>query len=419
MDLAYWYALRERGSVNCLINGLDGFHELGNGEVDAFADRLPRVWSGESEGFYANELARLRRRPSRIRAALNWWYRRRPLRDLLAGLDLEYVAKNHPDELEALDSSYSRGVYHTPTGWEDREHSGAFFGVSHAMLGRTAYLKQLAAHEPLKRVFFIHDTIPCDFPQFCRKHEGLRHLLRIRNAFRYGTHLVVNSNYTLERLENWRLLMALPERPMEVIPIGLEPRFVDGSDGDAQQSGRSYFVVLGTIEPRKNHMLLLEVWKNFVATLPEAEVPQLKVVGGSGWDNDEVMKLLSDDILRPHVEHLDALADNVLRPLLQRARAMLFPSFVEGWGMPMVEALGMRVPVIASDIPAFHEAGQGVPELHDPTDKEGWSQAILEHAQDTSPAREAQLHRMNTFVPPTWEDHFRQLEKFVGTDALS
>jgi glycosyltransferase involved in cell wall biosynthesis len=93
---------------------------------------------------------------------------------------------------------------------------------------------------------------------------------------------------------------------------------------------------------------------------------------------------------------------------------MLFPSFVEGWGMPMVEALALGVPVIGSDIPPFREAGQGIPELLSPHDGNGWASRILEYAAKGSHARKEQRERLANFRPPSWEDHFNKLSTWLG-----
>ena len=108
-------------------------------------------------------------------------------------------------------------------------------------------------------------------------------------------------------------------------------------------------------------------------------MPELVLIGRRGWDNETVFRLLDRcEALRGHIREMNGVLDDELWPLLRGASAMLFPSFVEGWGMPMVEALSMGVPVIGSDIPPFKEAGQGVPLLLSPLDGKAWAEAILE-----------------------------------------
>jgi len=124
------------------------------------------------------------------------------------------------------------------------------------------------------------------------------------------------------------------------------------------------------------------------------------------------------DSLKPHVVEMNAVGDEQLWPLLRGARAMLFPSFVEGWGMPMVEALTLGVPVIASDIPAFREAGVGIPDLLPPLEGGAWGQAVLDYTSPGSEARAAQLALLTRYRPPTWSEHFAKLLDWLGPESL-
>jgi glycosyltransferase involved in cell wall biosynthesis len=90
---------------------------------------------------------------------------------------------------------------------------------------------------------------------------------------------------------------------------------------------------------------------------------------------------------------------------LAGARALLLPSFAEGYGMPVAEALAASVPVIASDLAALREVGGDVPDYLDPIDGLGWYNAIVEYACDDSPARQAQLDRLLKWSPTRWGEH--------------
>jgi glycosyltransferase involved in cell wall biosynthesis len=103
-----------------------------------------------------------------------------------------------------------------------------------------------------------------------------------------------------------------------------------------------------------------------------------------------------------------------MRGHLASARALLFPSLVEGYGLPLVEALQVGTPVIASDLPVFREIGQGVPDFLDPRDERGWEEAILSYAEDRGSRRTAQLSRMESFRAPTWEDHFTKIDSWLA-----
>ena len=92
------------------------------------------------------------------------------------------------------------------------------------------------------------------------------------------------------------------------------------------------------------------------------------------------------------------------------ARALLFPSFVEGWGMPLVEALSVGIPAIVSDIPAFAEATQGLAPRLDPRDPVAWAAMVRRYADAQDPTRSAAIAALAGFVIPTWEKQFADFE---------
>lgn len=166
-----------------------------------------------------------------------------------------------------------------------------------------------------------------------------------------------------------------------------------------------YFLCVGTIEPRKNHLLLLNLWRDMAERMPAAAVPKLVIVGRRGWENEQVLDMLDRcPALVPHVEERNGCSDRALRDLLRGARALLLPSFAEGYGMPVAEALSVGTPVICSDLPALHEAGGDAPDFRDPLDGPGWRAAILDH-HIGGPLRAAQLGRVPRWRSPTWGQH--------------
>ena len=85
--------------------------------------------------------------------------------------------------------------------------------------------------------------------------------------------------------------------------------------------------------------------------------------------------------------------------------------------MPLVEAMGGGVPAICSDIPAFREAGQDMAEYISPLDSVAWREAILDYMAPDSKTRAAQVDRLRNYVIPTWEKHFKEMDKVLGFDA--
>lgn len=145
------------------------------------------------------------------------------------------------------------------------------------------------------------------------------------------------------------------------------------------------------------------------------DAPRLVIVGRRGWENENIIDLLDRSPgLRRHVSEFNALGDRALAALMQQARALLMPSFSEGFGMPVNEALARGLPVIASNLAVFSETAGAVPDYLDPLDGIGWSRTIRDYAVLSSPLRKAQLERLKTWRPPDWDAHFAIVETMLN-----
>jgi glycosyltransferase involved in cell wall biosynthesis len=148
--------------------------------------------------------------------------------------------------------------------------------------------------------------------------------------------------------------------------------------------------------------------------------PRLLIIGERGWEAEGVFRLLDgSEKLRRHVIELGGCSDAEMGRHLASARALLFPSFVEGYGLPMTEALGAGVPVIASDLPVFRELCGSVPDYLASRDESAWEAAIVDYARPDSAARAAQLERMQNFTPPDWTTHFKKVEAWLANLSSS
>lgn len=141
----------------------------------------------------------------------------------------------------------------------------------------------------------------------------------------------------------------------------------------------NYAVICCTIEPRKNHRLLVQIWREMYRSNRETLIP-LVIVGGNGWlSNDLISELNMDIKMHPYIIHLGRLLDNERDLIISNARFSLFPSFGEGFGMPVAESLKLGTPVISSNNSSMPEAGQELTELIDVIDTKKWYETILEY----------------------------------------
>lgn len=294
-----------------------------------------------------------------------------------------------------------------------------YVNTSHGRLFRRA-LSRWLGDARIRGVFFVHDLIPLEFPEFVRQREPARHAARLQTVATHARCVIVNSQATRTALLDYLQQQRWRVPPVAVLPLGIDRRFGRDDGAAPLHAGAPYFVLLGTIEPRKNHLLLLQVWRRLVQSAGAA-APRLVLVGRRGWENQNVFNLLDRcTLLARHVVECADLTDTEVAALLRGARALLAPTFGEGYGLPVAEALALGTPVIASAIAAHREVGGDCAEYLDPLDGAGWMQAIGDYAAPGSPRRERQLQRLQHYRPPSWDTHLScalQLIRTAGQTA--
>ncbi len=294
-----------------------------------------------------------------------------------------------------------------------RERRSLFLLVSHRLMEKPEPIAELraagAAFIPL-----VHDLIPATHPEYARPGVAMQHLRRVETVASLASGIIVNSSATAAVLQPHLVRQADPP-DVVVAPLGIE--MPEPGDDVAAMPTEPYFVSIGTIEPRKNHLLLLHLWRDFAAKWGPA-APRLVLVGRRGWENENVLDLLERcTLLKGLVTEAGSLPDPDVAALLAGSRALLFPSFAEGYGLPLAEALAAGAPAICSDLPALREVGGDVPEYLDPLDGAGWRRMVLDYATPDSRARSAQLTRMRAWTAPGWDDHFEAVDGLLARVA--
>jgi glycosyltransferase involved in cell wall biosynthesis len=286
--------------------------------------------------------------------------------------------------------------------------SRIYVNVSHEGLHAGRTMAEWFKRDRLHPIFLLHDLIPITHPEYVRDGHAARHAHRLATMLKQGASILTNSAFTAQELHRHAAKLAVRTPPIDVAL--LSAGFADTARTASPEAASPYFVVVGTIEPRKNHLLLLHVWRQ-MAERSGPDIPKLLIIGRRGWENENAIDLIERcAAIHDHVLECGSVPDAVLRRLMKGASAVLFPSFVEGYGMPLAEALMLGVPVIASDIEVFREIAGDIPDFVHPLDGPSWRRVIQDYAQPGSARRQAQLNRLRDFRAPTWDEHFQVFE---------
>lgn len=261
----------------------------------------------------------------------------------------------------------------------------------------------------LRPIYMIHDLIPLTHSEFCNPRAVGRHRGRVTKAIESASGIIANSEATAQELRAFAAAEGLSMPPTIAAWLAgaeLQPP-------SAIPLAR-HFVCVSTIEGRKNHFTLLQIWRRLAERLGSA-TPKLIIVGQKGAQASHVEGMIERcEVIRGHVIVLSNCSDEELGRWIGTAIALLLPSFAEGFGLPMVEAFQLGTPAIASDLPCFREIGQGIPTLIDPLDAMSWQKAI-ESFLENCPERRRQLDLLRNYLAPSWDDHFAKVERWLST----
>ncbi|TGQ66893.1 MAG: glycosyltransferase family 4 protein [Mesorhizobium sp.] len=210
---------------------------------------------------------------------------------------------------------------------------------------------------PMPRVVTIHDLVWAYAPETMRWQTWGAERIFAGAAVRRADAIVVDSDATMGAL---RQRYPGLEAPVTTIYPGYT-RLVPG-DIEAVRTrfgiDRTYLLFVGTLEPRKNLVRLLEAWAGLGSAVRSGHL--LVIAGGQGWHLGDLRSHLARLKISDQVRLTGYLDDNDLASLYAGARALTMPSLYEGFGLPILEANGFGVPVLTSNISSMPEiAGEG------------------------------------------------------------
>ena len=253
------------------------------------------------------------------------------------------------------------------------------------------YTHPLLALAP--RVVTIHDLTFLLFPEMHTR--GRRWIMPffIRRAMKHAEAVIFVSKATqndAERLlpagSNLRSVVPLGETPCPPIPLGDH-----SSDGVLSDMGvgRPYLLFVGTLEPRKNIVRIVQAFERIAKDHPALT---LVLAGKLGWHTEEIVAAITNSPVHSRIHHLGFVSEIEKSALLSNCEMLVYPSLYEGFGLPVLEAMAAGVPVITSNLSSLPEVAGDAAVLVDPNSTDAIAAAmkqILEHQSLANRLRDA------------------------------
>ncbi|MDY7523909.1 glycosyltransferase family 1 protein [Sphingomonas sp. 10B4] len=234
----------------------------------------------------------------------------------------------------------------------------------------------------------LYDLIPLMFPEFApgsEFHEQFNYHYRALTRLAESIFSISETSAETLRLF-WRdrgLLEGAP--PIHVVPLAAPVQAdtagtlteVDKAKLNDIQGEEDFVLYVSTIEPRKNHQLLLDVWRDLYSERGE-NCPKLVLVGVKGWGSDDLVAAASkmNAFTAGKIVFESGISDKLLVELYRRSLFSVFPSYFEGWGLAATEAASFGKVCLVSNTSALVEATHGVMPSRHPLDFVGWKSEI-------------------------------------------
>ncbi len=274
--------------------------------------------------------------------------------------------------------------------------------------GRVAFFRGLSQEQLNCFYFILYDLLPFTHPEFFIAHAPQEIINGYARVVRAAQHVAFISPYTRDAYYR-RLLRRPCSSPGPVLPLGSDG-LGERPTGGALRRPRPKFTVVGTLEPRKNHALILDV---FEPLLHQIEGLRLVFLGQVGWVDPLLMERVRSLAAGrcPGFEHVADPSDEVIREHVLESWATIYISAAEGFGLPPVESLWLGTPVIASAaVPSLEGINPAGVHLAEPLDAFHLREAVLAFLEATYAKRKSEEALRLTL--PTWGSFAMEVAKW-------
>lgn len=262
----------------------------------------------------------------------------------------------------------------------------------------------------VKIVTICYDLIPIKFPLYCFvnfSNEFSEYLINILHGSNY---IFCISNNTKEDLENFVNNSGAPSPKIKTLRLGtsLYENYNHSKKTIDSKPQSKFILYVSTIETRKNHRLIVDVY--ILAKKKNIDLPNIVFIGMKGWGVESLLKEINiDSYLKSKILFLNNIDDNDLGEFYKNSLFCVYPSFYEGWGLPIVEAASFGKVTICSNIRSLREAGGKYMKYINPESTESWLDAMHSLSSNNLLLEKIQNKIIKHFPLQKWEDTAKQL----------
>lgn len=293
-----------------------------------------------------------------------------------------------------------------------------FFDLDAAWMCRMkrSYLLPLLKKQGVRIVAHIYDIISITHPQYCLERGVYNFMDFIGAHLQYADSIIVNAQATVDELKALTDRIGCKLPPCQVVPLGADfggrQIIEDGQMPEklvAIVKDKPYILMVGTIEPRKNHKLLLAAYDKGLKALGY----NIIFAGYLGWNMEEFKETLHNHPdYGTRIHHLEGMEDDAITYLYQNAQFLAFCSYTEGFGLPIIEAIRRGTPVLSADVPVLREVGGEYCVWFEQDNAEELCERIQEFAA-SKPHYDHLKKRIEGYETISWEESFRQLRDIL------
>jgi alpha-1,3-rhamnosyl/mannosyltransferase len=240
------------------------------------------------------------------------------------------------------------------------------------------------ANKPLLAT--VMDVIPLSHPQFLKSKSRYLKSFLWKKLTQRADRIITISEFSKQEITKY---LGFSENQIDVIPLGVDERFFRRVSEDEKRKALKalgittpFFLFLGSIQPRKNLVRLLEAHAKLPHSLAQ-EYP-LVIAGKLAWDDGKTLASIKQAVSEGRAKWLNYISEEQKLCLLQSARALTFVSLYEGFGLPITEAFASELPVITSNCTSMPEVAGDAAILVDPFNTQEITDALQTIIQDNS-----------------------------------